>query len=48
MKLALPSTHRAPFRIPLTERGREILLALVLTLIPYAVAAIGVFAYHGQ
>lgn len=32
----------------LSDRTRKILIALVSTLTPYAVAAIGVFVYHKQ
>lgn len=48
MKLALPAHTTPATHLQLPARSREWLFALCCTLIPYAVAAIGVFAYHEQ
>lgn len=48
MKLALHTQVPAQPRLHLSPRAREVLFALTCTLIPYAVAAIALFAYHGQ
>lgn len=48
MKIAHPVSlpHAPHFEIP--ERARKILFAIVGALLPYAVAAIGVFVFHEQ
>ena len=48
MKLVLHTQIPAQSRLQLSAKAREVLFALTCTLIPYAVAAIAVFAYHGQ
>ncbi|MET7013418.1 hypothetical protein [Uliginosibacterium flavum] len=48
MKLALHTRIPAQPRLQLSTQTRNVLFALICTLIPYAVAAIAVFAYHGQ
>ncbi len=50
MKTAIhtPIHHVEPIQFKLSDKARQVLIALVATLIPYAVAAIGVFAYHKQ
>jgi len=48
MKLAMHSQQFDPIRIHLSCKFKEVLLAITLTLIPYAVAAIAVFAHHRQ
>lgn len=48
MKLAVHTQIPAQPRLQFSTQIHELLLALVCTLIPYLVAAIAVFAYHGQ
>ncbi len=48
MKLAIPAHGQHSLHIQLSERTRKVLFSLCLTLLPYALAAIGVFAYHEQ
>ena len=50
MKVANPADldHVEPIQFKLSDKARQVLIALVATLVPYAVAAIGVFAYHKQ
>lgn len=48
MKLALPAQPHHPLHFHLSDRARELLLSACRTLLPYAVAALGVFAYHEQ
>lgn len=40
--------HVEPIQFKLSDKTRQVLIALVATLVPYAAAAIGVFAYHKQ
>lgn len=48
MKHTLHAPHFDPLHFDLSETTREHLFALTCVLIPYAIAAIAVFAYHGQ
>jgi hypothetical protein len=50
MKTAIHTSihHVEPIQFKLSDKARQVLIALVATLVPYAVAAIGVFAYHKQ
>lgn len=48
MKLAVPAHTSHTFHLQLSERAGKLLFSLCVTLLPYAVAAIGVFAYHEQ
>ncbi len=48
MKLAHPLHLPHALHFELSERSRQILFAIVCTLLPYVVAAIGVFAFHEQ
>lgn len=48
MKLAHPlEAHTSP-RAHIASQRDDLLVALALTLLPYLVAAIGLFAYHEQ
>jgi hypothetical protein len=48
MKLTARSSGIHMPQLQLSQHAREILLTLCCTLIPYAIAAIGVFIYHEQ
>lgn len=48
MKLAIPAHTGQHLHIQLPERVRKILFSACMTLLPYAFAAVGVFAYHEQ
>lgn len=48
MKLALPHPQLHTPHIHLSARAREVIFSLICTLLPYLIAAIGVFAYHEQ
>lgn len=48
MKLAVHNLHHEYLHVHFSKRTRELLFAATCTLIPYAVAAIAVFVYHGQ
>lgn len=48
MKLELSAQIHSTRHIHLGNRAKEAILAAFGTLLPYAIAALGVFAYHEQ
>ncbi|MDO6387131.1 MULTISPECIES: hypothetical protein [Uliginosibacterium] len=48
MKLAHPVHIPHGLHFTLSDRSRKILVAILSTLAPYALAALGVFVYHEQ
>lgn len=48
MKTVLALHHHEPVHFHLSETLRRGLIVTLSVVLPYAVAAIGVFIYHGQ
>jgi hypothetical protein len=48
MKATLTASHHHTHSIHLSENTRKILLGVLYVLVPYVIAALGVFIYHGQ
>jgi hypothetical protein len=48
MKASLTASPHNPHSLHLGPSTRKILLGLLYVIVPYAIAAIGVFIYHGQ
>jgi hypothetical protein len=48
MKATLTASYHHNHSWHLGENARKILLGLLYALAPYAIAAVGVFIYHGQ